>query len=970
MKNENESIRFQRKNSKHSTKNTINITKNTNKVTTEKTVEKIVDEERKINTDVYNENDTKARNEIYSNLLSKDLADYVNSQKEQQLDTTKHSTDFKEKISEIFFKTKTKLGAFGKIGNKIGTGLLYMFTSVTVLLCTIVVLYAFYASFKIMPVIAGYYNESNELVENSSRDTFRKEDNSYIYNDSKELLATLKVDRNSNYVKYEDIPENIINAFIAVEDKRFYQHDGVDLQSTAKAIELVIRNKMGEPIAVERGGSTITQQLARNIFLTHDKTYVRKIKEIFIALELEKKYSKKDILEFYINNVYYYNNCYGIASASQMYYGKSLDELSLHEIATLCAIPNSPTYYDPVSNPENNKVRRNVILKCMLDQDYISEKDYRRSIKSEVSCKKHINDFYNYEVSYAIDCAVEYFMKRDGFEFRYSFKTLKDYEKYRKEYLEEYDLMRTKLFTGGYKIYTTINEDAQRILQEAIDNNLDFSDEKQDDGTYLVQGASTIIDNQTGNVIGIVGGRTQESDARTLNRAFQSYNQPGSTFKPLAVYTPAFEYGYEPDTIVNDHKFEGGPKNSDDRYKGLMHLSDAVIESRNTVAWQIFDDLKPSTGLGYVQSMNFSRIVPHDFYNASSLGGLTYGVNTVEMASGYATIANLGKFKEPTCISSIIDNNGDDIYFDSVIKQVYKKYASKEMTAIMEDVIKKGTGKGLSLKNGMPSAGKTGTTNNQKSAWFCGFSPYYTISVWVGTDTNEDVKNLWGGTYPGRIWKDTMNALCSGKPVIKFDTVLTKDDLIVKYGKDYNQKTEDTNENSSNSQDEIITELVNLLYDYENMIISSNDDLIEVENLEKEIVMLLDKIVNNETKNFYQQMYNQSKQKMIDRVDEYKRSQYSTEEYDDNNVTIPDDDYDIGTDDDNTIQDDALNSGNSEVGGSSDATTQQNSTISTTETTDLTETGDSQNTGDNLDRPLNGHPNQTSGSVNEYGWRN
>ena len=833
-------------------------------------------------------------NALYSKVLSENI--------NQHLESRSNENEEKKKSFHLdidFIRIKNKILQFLQFlklnGYKPFKVFLGFLSGLFITFGFCLLFYAFFLSIYVMPTISSYYNEAHEVISNSSYETFRKEDNSYIYDNNGETLAKLKVDRNSNYLKYDDIPKNVINAFVAIEDRRFYEHKGVDLQSTAKAISLIILDKMGEPIETERGGSTITQQLVKTVFLTNEKTYQRKIKEIFMALEMEKKYSKEEILEFYVNNVYYYSNCYGIESASQTYYSKSVDELNLTEIATLCAIPNSPTYYNPVTNYDNNKVRRDLILKCMYEQGYINEKSYQNCINRDTKIKETKQEFFNYEVSYAIDCAVEYLMKQNGFDFKYSFKSMDAYEKYRKNYLEQYDLMRTKFFTGGYKVYTSIDLAAQRKLQNSVDSNLSFSKEKLDDGTYLIQGAATVIDNETGKVIAIVGGRTQESEIRTLNRGFQSYNQPGSTFKPLAVYTPAFQDGFNPDTVINDHEFEDGPSNSDNTYAGLITLERAIIESRNTVAWQVFDRITPEYGLSFVQNMNFSRIVPDDYYNASSLGGLTYGVNTLEMASGYATNENLGNFKAPTCIVSMKNNNDEEIYHDSQEKRVYAQYASKEITKILEDVIKKGTGRGLSLDNGMPSAGKTGTTNSQRSAWFCGFSPYYTISVWVGTDNNEEVENLWGATYPGEIWKDAMNDLCKGKEPINFNTSLTKEDLIEKNGgieestdEDLEESTEEYSESDTTEQNtdtSTIDLLVQLLYEYENFEISTYEDLSTLSDLENQIITLLDQIQNESYKTYYEQMYYDSKANVDRKIEEYfssndESSDSSAYEYD------------------------------------------------------------------------------------------
>lgn len=829
---------------------------------------------------------TKELNEVYSNLLSDELNRYVNKENEERKED--NSQKQKHRITIDWRRIVEGFNQAFYRSQKVLKGIATVVTGLITIACGATLLYAFVLSFKTMPDLAKCYNNAHVTIENSTKSTFKKEDNSFVYDKDGNTLAKLRQNRDTDYIKYNDIPQEVVNAFVAVEDKRFYDHHGVDLQSTAKAVEILVRGKLGESTGVERGGSTITQQMVKNVFLSNKKTYARKLKEIFLALEVEKKYSKKEILEFYINNVYFYNNCYGIASAAQSYFSKDLDQLTLAETATLCAIPNSPYYYNPVSNYSNNKERRNLILKRMRDQGYITKKAYKTAKKSNTTVIQNQRDFYNYEVSYAIDCAVENLMKQDGFEFHYSFSSVRDYKDYRKRYLEEYDLMRKELFTGGYKIKTTIDHNAQEKLQKAVDSNLVQFTKKQKDGEFLVQGAATVVDNTTGKVIAIVGGRSQESEegnGRTLNRAFQSYNQPGSTIKPLVVYTPAFEKGYSPDTIVNDQKFEGGPSNSDGLYKGLIKVSQAIIESRNTVAWQILDDIRPKTGLKYVQNMDFSHIVPSDYYDAAALGGLTYGVNTVEMASGYATIKNGGIYRKASCIDSIEDSDGNEVAKGEVPSRVYKQYATKEITEIMQDVIKKGTGRGLSLERGMPSAGKTGTTNNQRSGWFCGFSPYYSIAVWVGTDNNDEVKDLWGGTYPGSIWKDSMNALCSSKPVVSFDTTLTQSDLLEKSGKtSSNGSTATTtekkvattatteSEGDEEDEDDVVSRLNDLIYDYEELEIQSDSDLAQVTSIEGEIEDLLAKLKTKDNQKFYRKVYEQAKGEVQTKINQYKSS--------------------------------------------------------------------------------------------------
>jgi membrane peptidoglycan carboxypeptidase len=309
----------------------------------------------------------------------------------------------------------------------------------------------------------------------------------------------------------------------------------------------------------------------------------------------------------------------------------------------------------------------------------------------------------------------------------------------------------------------------QQQLQDSIDLTLlDFTD-TTDDGTFKLQSAATCIDNDTGEVVAIVGGRSQDAVSHTLNRAFQSHRQPGSSIKPLIVYTPSFERGKTPDTIVNDHKFDGGPSNSGDSYYGDVTIRFAVQKSLNTVAWQLYDELTPKVGLQYLKDMNFTNIVKDDYVTATALGGFTTGVSTLEMASAYSTLENDGMYRNPTCIKSIVDSDNNIIYTSSQKDTViYTETASRMMTDVMTDVMKSGTGRSANLDNGMPCAGKTGTTNDKKDGWFCGFTRYYTTCVWVGCDMPETVKKLTGSSYPAEIWKNYMDQIHADLTPIDF----------------------------------------------------------------------------------------------------------------------------------------------------------------------------------------------------------
>jgi membrane peptidoglycan carboxypeptidase len=287
---------------------------------------------------------------------------------------------------------------------------------------------------------------------------------------------------------------------------------------------------------------------------------------------------------------------------------------------------------------------------------------------------------------------------------------------------------------------------------------IDFT-KKNEEGIYQMQGAAVCIDNDNGRVVAIVGGRSQDLKGYTFNRGYQSYRQPGSAIKPLIVYAPSFERGYTPESIVVDERFEGGPKNSGGSYQGSMKLQRAIELSKNTIAWKLFDEITPATGLSYLLHMNFAKISQQDYVPAAALGGLTVGVSPVEMAAAYSTLENDGYYREPSCIVKIMDSEGNEIVGDAIKRTlIYDTNAARIMTEALTGVIKKGTGVGLGLTNTI-SAGKTGTTNDKKDGWFVGYTPYYTTSVWVGYDLPKSVNDLTGASYPGSIWHEFMEQL-------------------------------------------------------------------------------------------------------------------------------------------------------------------------------------------------------------------
>lgn len=628
----------------------------------------------------------------------------------------------------------------------------------------------------VLPTVKEWREEADQIVSESTESDFLINESSVVYDSDGFVLATLREAADQEYLLYEDIPQDVIDAFVAVEDQTFWENSGIDLKGIFRVgLDFVLTG--GEEI---HGASTITQQLARNVYLTHEVSLERKGKEIFIALGLTEKYTKEQIMEYYVNDICYANGIYGIAGAAKAYFDESVDNLTLSEIAYLCAIPNRPTYYDPYQYPERALERRDKILSDMLYMGYITQDEYQDAVNEAIVIDKPSYVYYDYETTYAVDCAVRYLMDLDGFDFEYDWNTMDEYRNYQSRYEEAYDTYKHQLYTQGYRIYTSLDSDLCEELQSILDDQLGFDEE--------IQGAISVVDVDTGKVVALTGGRTVENEEGMygLNRAYQSYRQPGSSLKPLVVYTPALMNGYTASTIVENIDVDKAKEKGVDVQSltgAKMTLRTAVEKSRNGVAWQIFDWLTPKYGLSFLSDMHFANIVPDDRYNAASLGGLTYGVTTVEMAEAYRTLANHGDHVDATCIVSLLDHQGEDLYKDPVFVEVYEDKAADDMVDILRGVLKSGTAASLrwSRSSDMDAFAKTGTTNDSKDGWFCGATPYYSVSVWVGYDTPKELSSLYGSTYPGNIWKETMLMLTENCSVKSFERNYEDDSYTTQY---------------------------------------------------------------------------------------------------------------------------------------------------------------------------------------------
>ena len=626
---------------------------------------------------------------------------------------------------------------------------------------------------KVRPELDHCREVAYDKLAQMQRQDFHMLSDTEIYDKNDQLIGLINAGH-YEYVPISQISMNLQNAYIAQEDRRFKSHTGVDWIATFRAGLALIKNR-GE---ITQGGSTITQQVVKNTYLTQEQSFTRKIVEILLAPEIEKKYSKADIMEFYCNTNFYGNHCYGVEAASRYYFGKDASDLEPYEAAVLVGISNSPTAYNPVRNPEASLKKRNDVLHSMLEVGYLSEDAYESAISQPLSIVQEESEGSNenYMSSYAIHCAALALMKLDNFQFQYIFKDKSDYDTYMENYQATYTEKADDIRAGGYRIYTTLDQDLQTALQSQLDNVLSPYTELQDNGKYALQGAGVIVDNMTNSVVAVVGGRGTED---VYNRAYLSARQPGSTIKPLIDYAPAFDTGeYYPARLVNDHKWENGPSNSGGSYYGNVSVREALNRSLNTVAWQILTDIGVDYGLNYLGEMEFQKLTYIDNGVPSlSIGGFTNGVRVVDMAKAYSTLANGGVYNDQTCIRRIDHEHNGELTknLKAHSQVVYQQDSAYMLTDILKGTLTEsyGTGYGLALENDMPAAGKTGTTNSSKDTWFCGYTRYYTTAIWVGYDTPRAMPGIYGKTYAGKIWKQVMDQIHEGKEPLDWEQPAT-----------------------------------------------------------------------------------------------------------------------------------------------------------------------------------------------------
>lgn len=635
-----------------------------------------------------------------------------------------------------------------------------------------------------------------------------------------ELVST---GSNRVYVSLQNIPEDLQHAFVAIEDERFYEHNGIDIKGILRAgARGLMKGRLSE------GASTITQQLLKNNVFdgwtteTQQQRVQRKIQEQYLAIQLERKVSKDWILENYLNTINLGQNTLGVQAAARRYFGKDASELDLAECAAIAAITQNPSKYNPITHPEENDTRRRQVLQKMKNQGYVNSEEYDKAVEENVYEKienvdEQLKGNDSKITSYFVDALSEEVIQDLQDELGYS-----EAQAYK------------ALYSGGLTIYSTQDPKIQEICDRQVNNpdNYDadtkvsfsyaISIQKEDGSVehfsehsmkawmqkkksgytlnynsesaasadirkyknYLLSGGGkviaenlvftmqpqasmTIIDQSTGEVKALVGGRGEKSASRILNRAVDTTRQPGSTFKILTTYAPALDK--EKDTLATavldeptDYSTGQAIHNADGKYRGYTSIRKAIQDSVNVVAVKTLRDIGTQTGLDMAKKFGISTLEKQDATEALALGGVSRGVSNLELTAAYATIADGGVYREPVLYTKITDHEGNVlIEKKGSSRRVIQKSTAFLLTSAMQDVMTKGTGKEAYFK-GMAMAGKTGTTGSQsaaRDAWFVGYTPYYTCAVWGGYDDNSELAEK---KYPKYLWKSVMKELHQG----------------------------------------------------------------------------------------------------------------------------------------------------------------------------------------------------------------
>lgn len=583
-------------------------------------------------------------------------------------------------------------------------------------------------------VVASYVKEAPGF----NRGVLQTPVTSYIYDCQDREITSLYDEQNRIEVSLEQIPAHVRKSFIAIEDERFEKHFGVDPLAILRALATNLRRRSW----TAQGGSTITQQVVKNAFLTQEKTFTRKIQEAWLAIKMERQYSKDEILEIYLNQCYFAHGAYGVETAANIYFGKSAGELTIAEGALLAGIPRSPNYYSPYQNYDSSRQRQLLVLSKMHELGFINQRELAAAQEEEIVLTELTTRDYPYPHF------VDYVLHHELVNTLTSLPQFKDRE-------EAYEA----IYNAGLKVYTTLDTDAQKITEEVLNNEklypqnlrVDMTLMKKlmqeksynsypqevlsEEGILQPQSGAVVANPRTGEILALVGGREYSKGNQDLR--FLSRRLPGSAIKPIVAYAPALEENLiTPGTIVDDAPLIRGnwaPENVDGRFWGLMTVREALVWSRNVPAVRVFEQVTPLTGLGYAQEMGLSSLHADDFNLAATLGGLTHGVTLFDMAQAYSVLANQGVKVDLHTIKYIKDRHGNVLYeHNSNPQPILSEQTAFMLTDILKDVVRRGTAGRLRV--GRPAAAKTGTTDYNRDAYLVTYTPDLVVSLWLGHD--------------------------------------------------------------------------------------------------------------------------------------------------------------------------------------------------------------------------------------------
>ena len=653
-----------------------------------------------------------------------------------------------------------------------------------ILLLLIVILVVIATGIAVGMVYGGWGDDfeitKEELVIGSS--------NSIILDKDGEKLAELSGDENRKIIKLDQMPENLKNAYIAIEDERFYKHSGVDIKRTAAAVVQYVLHAGKSSF----GGSTITQQLVKNITKDDEKSGIegilRKVKEWAKAYQIERMLSKDQILELYLNIIFVGgNNNLGVEVGAEYYFNKTAQELDLAECAFLAGINNSPNSYNPYGEKDKTeliKKRTKTVLGKMKELGMIGQDEYDEAVKKvddglEFQKSQNLGTVYSYHTDAAISQVIEDIAKEKGIS---------------------KSLASTYVYSSGLTIYSTQDTELQSKMDEIMVNNSSSYTRKSKkvDGATS-QSAMVIIDNSTGYVVGVEGGLGQKNESRGLNRATQSPRQTGSSIKPLTSLVPGINEGViTPATIYDDNATDFGIKGWNPKdynaFKGLISVRSATTTSQNIPFIKIVDELTPAKSAEYLEKMGVSSLSDTDkqVLAATSIGGFSNGITPLEMAGAYATIANDGVYRRPMFYTKVTDAEGNAVL---EAKQDSEEVISEQAAYIIKDILKSVVQNGTATYckiSGIDVAAKTGTTNNNYDKWLCGFTNYYTAATWYGFDQNEEVTGATN--VAGRIWAAVMSKVHKGKDKTTFEkpSGIVTETICKQSGKKATSKCSDT----------------------------------------------------------------------------------------------------------------------------------------------------------------------------------